>query len=115
MKPTTMRPGFSAFHARAAVKLRSMNRSSQRLTISAVDDFGLSSMSGVLPARRAFLDEGGQSLDGVRGRHQFGEIDLLDLRQLGRDAVDRILAGRARGVPQGLGALRRKVLVEIGE
>src|SRR5579863_229487 len=115
MKPTTFRPGFASFQARAAAKFRSVNRSSQRWTILAVADLVLSSMSAILPACRSFLDERGKAFGGVPRRHQLGQIDFLDRSKLRRDPFDRAVPGDAGGEAQRCGALGRQMPIEITE
>src|ERR1019366_1086210 len=115
MKPMTFRPGFAAFQARAASKFRSVNRSSQRWTILAVADFVLSSMSAILPTRRAFLDECGKAFGGVLRCHQLGQVNRLDRSKFRRDPFDHSMPGRARGKAQRLRAFRRQMPIEVAE
>src|SRR5579864_1302594 len=115
MKPITFRSGLASFQARAAPKFKSVNKSSQRWTILAVADLGLSSMSAVLPACRSFLDECGKALGGVPRRHQLGQIDLLDRGEFRGDPLDRAVPGGAGGKAQRCGALGRQIPIEIAE
>src|SRR5450631_3394643 len=115
MKPITLRPGFAAFQARAASKFRSVNRSSHRWTILAVADLVLSSMSAILPTRRAFFDECGKAFGGVLRRHQLGQVYGLDRSKFRRGPFNRAMPGRARGKAQRLCAFRRQIPVEVAE
>src|SRR5664279_426039 len=115
MKPITFRPGLAAFQARAAAKFRSVNRSSHRWTILAVADLVLSSMSAILPTRRAFFDERGETFGGVLRRHQFGQVYGLDRSKFRRGPFDRAMPGRASGEAERCGAFRRQMPVEVAE
>src|ERR1017187_649311 len=111
----TFRPGFAAFQARAVPKFRSMNTSSQLWMILAVADFVLSSMSAILPTRRAFFDECGKAFGGVLRRHQFGQINRLNRSKFRGDPFDRAMPGGARGEAQRVGAFRRQIAIEVAE
>src|SRR5579864_7176846 len=115
MKPITFRSGLASFQARAAPKFKSVNKSSQRWTILAVADLGLSSMSAVLPACRSFFDECGKAFGGVPRRHQLGQIDLLDRGKFRRDPFDRAKPGGAGRKAQRSRALGRQMPIEITE
>src|ERR1019366_5376194 len=106
MKPMTFRPGFASFQARAASKFRSVNRSSHRWTILAVADLVLSSMSAILPARGALLDECGEAFGSVLRSHQLGQVDGLDRSKIRRDAPDCAKPCRAGGKAQRRCTLR---------
>src|ERR1035438_8351560 len=115
MKPMTLRPGFAAFQARATSKFRSVKMSSQRWMILAVADFVLSSMSAILPSRRALFDECGKAFGGVLRRHQFGQINRLDRSKFRGNPCRGSMPRRARGVAQRGCAFRRQVPLEIAE
>src|SRR5450631_1823690 len=115
MKPITFRPGLAAFQARAASKFRSVNRSSHRWTILAVADLVLSSMSAILPTRRAFFDECGKAFGGVLRRHQLGHVHGLDRSEFCGDALDRAMPCGARGEAQRCRAFRRQMPIEVAE
>src|SRR5919198_3121763 len=114
MYATTRRPGAAAFQARAAPNSRSSKSAWQRATIAAVDS-PEAVMSAPFPARRPLLDERRQPFDGVAGRHEVVEIEVLQRGELLPDALDEVEPGGGDGVPQRRRRPDREVRVEVRE
>src|SRR5208282_4346749 len=94
MNPITLRPGFSAFHWRAALKSRSLKITSQRAAISAVFEGVTSSMSVATPLGRTFCKEGFKSFDRIPRAHKFIQVKPLHLGEPGGYALhDRAPCG----------------------
>src|SRR5512141_3162156 len=75
----------------------------------------VSTWSAVFPHRWTLLDEGRQPFHGVVGGHQLLEVQPFDFGELPAEPLDEVEPGGVHGEPEGTGASRREVLLEIGE